>query len=83
MIVKVGTVRYDCLRAVKRGDRATLYLVDPPGETVELIGVSDWSGIAVEGGAWEEAAPDWREDMETMMVDQEYRITLLELGLEV
>ncbi len=85
MIVKMGAMGYDCLRAVRHGDRATLYLTptpeDPVGGITELAGVSDWSKITMEGGAWEQAAPDWREDMEAMAVDQEYRITLLELGL--
>ncbi len=85
MIVKMGAIEYDCLRAVRTKDRATLYLTptpeDPVGGITELAGVSDWSKITMEGGAWEQAAPDWREDMEAMAVDQEYRITLLELGL--
>ena len=85
MIVKMGAIEYDCLRAVRTKDRATLYLTptpeEPDGGTTELVGVSDWSKITIEGGAGEQAAPDWREDMEAMAVDQEYRITLLELGL--
>ena len=84
MIVKMGAIEYDCLRAVRTKDRATLYLTptpeEPDGGTTELVGVSDWSKITIEGGAWEQAAPDWREDMEAMAVDQEYRITLLVLG---
>lgn len=85
MIVKIGAVEHDCLRAVRHGDRATLYLTptpeEPDGGTTELIGISDWSKIVLEGGTWEQATPDWQEDMDSMAIDHEYRITLLELGL--
>ena len=46
---------YDCTRAVKDGNNATLYLTE--GGTVELIGVSNWDAFELEGGAWETAAP--------------------------
>lgn len=41
---------YICTKAVRTGKNATLYQED--GGTVELIGVSDWGAITIEGGTW-------------------------------
>lgn len=43
---------YECARAVKDGQNATLYLEE--GGTVELSGVHDWETIQLEGGEWSE-----------------------------
>lgn len=43
---------YDCTKAVREGDKATLYLTD--GNMVEFVGVSEaaWEKIQFEGGGW-------------------------------
>lgn len=70
---------YDCLRAVRTEDRATLYLTD--GGTVEFIGVSDFSVFTFEDGNWAGmtadearalrdkllAETDWTELMDTAL----------------
>lgn len=56
MTVILGINSYNCTKAVRTGKNATLYLED--GGTVELIGVSDWGAITLEGGTWTETPPD-------------------------
>ena len=43
---------YDCVKAVRDGDKATLYLAD--GGMVEFAGVSEtaWEKFEFEGGSW-------------------------------
>lgn len=41
---------YDCTRAVKDGDKATLYLTE--GGSVEFNGVNRWEDFQLEGGDW-------------------------------
>lgn len=44
---------YDCIKAVRVGDKATLYLTD--GGKAEFVGVSEsaWSKFQFDGGGWE------------------------------
>lgn len=56
MIVHFGSEEFSCAKACRDGKNATLYLED--GGTVELIGVSDWGAITIEGGTWTETPPD-------------------------
>ena len=46
---------YDCTKAVKGVNKATLYLAE--GGPVKFSGINDWSAFELEGGAWETAAP--------------------------
>lgn len=52
MKVTYAEQSYDCTRAVRVGDKATLYLTD--GSTVEFVGVSEaaWEKFQFEGGSW-------------------------------
>lgn len=43
---------YDCLKAVKSGKKATLYLTD--GGVIVFDGVNDWNVFSIEGGEWED-----------------------------
>lgn len=52
MKVIFGSKKYDCVRAVKRGTTAILYLES--GGAVQFFGVSDFSAFSFEGGGWEE-----------------------------
>lgn len=50
---------YDCARAVRSGDKATLYTIEDGA--IEFGGVSDWSVFTLEGGDWSAPEPT-RED---------------------
>lgn len=50
MTVSYGKLTYECVQAVRNQEKAVLYLSD--GSTVELIGISDWAAISLEGGDW-------------------------------
>lgn len=41
---------YDCTKAVKDGQTATLYLSQ--GGTAEFSGVQNWEAFSLEGGEW-------------------------------
>lgn len=56
MIVKFAGQKIACVNAVRSGNNAILYRAD--GEKSELIGVSDWGAITIEGGTWTETPPD-------------------------
>lgn len=60
---------FDCTKAVRNGNKATLYLTD--GGTVEFVGVSDavWDQFQFEGGDWEEEEPT---EMERLRADLDY-----------
>ncbi len=58
---------YDCTKAVKNGDRATLYLTD--GGTIEFVGVSDFAQFQISGGRWEAADPT---ELERLRADLDY-----------
>lgn len=47
---------YDCTRAIRWNDRATLYLSD--GGSAEFYGIRDeaWNKFQMESGDWEDAA---------------------------
>lgn len=62
MTVKLGENIYECEKAVRSGDRATLYLTEDGGK-VELVGVSDFSAIALEGGDWTAEEPEDEGDV--------------------
>ena len=47
---------YDCVRAVRSGDKAELYLTDGSAP-IEFSGISDWDVFTLEGGTWETTAP--------------------------
>lgn len=51
---------FDCVKAVKKTDTATLYLLN--GCIVEFSGISDWTAFSIEGGEWSipELSPDER-----------------------
>ena len=52
MIITFAGQSYDCEKAVRNGNRATLYLTE--GNTVQFFGVSDFSAFVFEDGGWEE-----------------------------
>ena len=52
---------YNCTRAIRTADRATLYLDD--GGTVEFVGINDFSAFSIEGGEWETPEPTETEQL--------------------
>lgn len=48
---------YDCTKAARKNDSATLWLTD--GSTVKFSGISEaaWQQFQLENGSWEIAAP--------------------------
>lgn len=58
---------YDCARAVRESDKATLYLAD--GGTVEVRGVSNWDAFTLSGGQWSD--PDVTPE-EQLRADVDY-----------
>ena len=52
MTIKFAGQSFDCIRAARYGNQATIYLTD--GSAVEFIGVSDFSAFSFENGDWEE-----------------------------
>lgn len=50
---------FDCLKAVKSGKKATLYLAD--GGTIIFDGVNDWGAFSIEGGDWSGPEPSREE----------------------
>lgn len=52
MKVTFANQTYDCTKAVREGDKATLYLTD--GSLAEFVGVSEsaWTKFQFEGGSW-------------------------------
>lgn len=61
MKVKYIDTVYDCSKALKNGDTATIYLSD--GGIVEFCGVSDWSVFSLDGGDWETPEPTQEEQL--------------------
>ena len=51
MTVTFAGQSFDCEKAVRNGDKATLYLTD--GGAVEFVGVSDWDAFVFEDGGWD------------------------------
>ena len=53
MIVTFANERYDCIKAVREADRATLHLTD--GNVVQFVGVAEsaWEKFQFDGGIWE------------------------------
>lgn len=50
MTISFAGQSYDCTRAVKDGNNATLYLTE--GGTVEFSGVHDWEAFTIQDGDW-------------------------------
>lgn len=50
MIVKFLDEEFQCEKAIKSGDSATLYLTE--GSTVRFDGVHDWTAFELSGGDW-------------------------------
>ncbi|HIS64778.1 MAG TPA: hypothetical protein IAA83_05335 [Candidatus Avoscillospira avistercoris] len=57
MKVIYGYDSYDCTKAVRDGNKATLYLTG--GGTVEFVGVSEpaWDQFQFEDGSWDVVEP--------------------------
>lgn len=51
MTVTFGTQVFDCVKAVRDGEKANLYLAE--GGKMEFRGVSDWDVFAFEDGGWD------------------------------
>ena len=54
MTISFAGQSYDCTRAVKDGNNATLYLAE--GGTATFSGVHNWDAFTIQGGDW--SAPD-------------------------
>ena len=69
MTVTYANQSYDCVKAVRDGTRATLYLTD--GGTVEFVEVSaaGWGQFQLEGGNWETTEPT---ELEQLRADLDY-----------
>lgn len=81
MIVETYGGRYQCARAEQRLDG--IYLINED-ESIYLIVSLDSKILSVEDGEIEiveKPEPTAEEDMMALLIDQEYRLTLLELGL--
>lgn len=50
MKVSVAGEQFACSKAVRDGDKATLFLDE--GGTAVFSGVHDWDAFTLEGGAW-------------------------------
>lgn len=52
MTVTYANQSYDCIKAIRRVDKATLYLTD--GSVVEFVGVAEsaWEKFQFDGGSW-------------------------------
>lgn len=57
MKVSFAGQTFDCTRAVRSSDTATLYLTE--GGTVEFCGVNNWEAFSLTGGDW--SLPDVTE----------------------
>lgn len=80
MKLKFMGQEYPCARAVKDEAAGTVRAYDGAGTPVFQAGkVTDFSGYVLEGGDWSEPLPPAEEDLDAMLVDHEYRLTLLEL----
>lgn len=51
MTITFAGQSFDCEKAVRSGDKATLYLTD--GNAVEFVGVSNWDAFVFEDGGWD------------------------------
>lgn len=79
MKLLVMGMEYPCERAVKDETAGSVYAFDEAGRIIfQALKVKDFSGYTLEGGEWSDPAPDERADMDAMLVDHEYRLTLLE-----
>lgn len=76
MNVTFAGTTYECTKAVRGSDRATLYLTE--GSTVEFVGVRDWEAFSLEGGAWD--SPDVTPE-EQLRADVDYIAVIMGVTL--
>lgn len=74
-------MEYACAKAVKNEAAGTVRAYDDTGTLVfQAVKVADFSAYTLKDGDWSVQLPTPEEDMDAMLVDHEYRLTLLELG---
>lgn len=79
MIVTFNSEVFDCLKTVKNGKTATLYLSD--GGSVVFDGVNDWGAFSIEGGDWSGPEPSREEQLETDVAELKEALDLLLSGV--
>ena len=80
MIIKTKHTEYSCYRAVRSGNNVDIY----SDESTIRMTLLDPEIISVVDGVLEisdDYVPSEKEDSAAMLIDHEYRLTLLELGL--
>ena len=80
MIIKTKHTEYNCYRAIRSGNNVDIY----SDESTIRMTLLDPEIISVVDGVLEisdDYVPSEAEDSAAMLIDHEYRLTLLELGL--
>jgi len=71
-----------CAKAVKDVSRGTVIAYSSAGaEVFRAEKVTDFSLFRTKDGSWSQAEPSPQEDADALLVDHEFRLTLLELGI--
>lgn len=82
MKLKIMGEVYPCARAVRDETARAVRAYDGDGKPVfQAEKVTDFSLYTLEDGDWSLPEPLPEEDTDAMLVDHEYRLTLLELGV--
>ena len=69
---------HECSKAVKGNDFVTLY--DEEGNVAASFnGISSFDGYEMSGGEW--SAPESETSIEEYLIDLDYRMSMIELGL--
>ena len=73
---------YLCARAEKNEAEGTVTAYDAENRVVfRAVKVTDFAPYTLTGGDWSAPQPSPQADMDAMLVDHEYRLTLLELDV--
>lgn len=78
MIVKLMDETYDCIRAVRKGGNATLFLSD---RKIDFTGINDFSIFELSGGNWEDAEPTESEQLRIDVDELQEALDLLLSGV--
>ena len=78
MIVKLMDETYDCIRAVRKGQNATLFLSD---RKIDFTGINDFSIFELSGGNWEDAEPTESEKLRIDVDELQEALNLILSGV--
>lgn len=70
--------KHECIRAIKNGKSATLFLSD--GGTAVFDGVNDWSAFSIEGGEWEEPPKNETEQLRSDVNELQEALNMILTG---